>query len=270
MLQLTFGMRHASVDNDFTDSFSFPAGETTDDDITVAELGVAYRLNDRTRITARYDQNFRFAKVNELALAAPGEILDNQTGESYELGIDVISGKHQVVASIYRLDLEDEIEFDPDAGLFGQNVNLDDTRRNGITLALLSQVSPNFVMTTEIGYVDAEFRSGTFNGNKISGVSDQVAKLRGDLLVSDYVTTYLEVNYSSPRYAQGDNANEFGKLDSIKVYNAGASYRHKTWEMGIRINNLTDEDYAEFVTNAGAYYPSPERNFMISVGYGFE
>ena len=218
MTQLTFGMRHASVDNDFTDGFSFPDGEKTDDDITVAELGLAYRLNNRTRLTARYDQNFRFAKVNELAGGPTDEILDNQTGESFEFGIDVVSGNHQVVASLYRLDLEDEIEFDPTptaTNPFGSNVNLDDTRRNGFTVALLSQVTDNFVMKAEVGYVDAEFRSGVYNGNKISGVSDKIAKLRGDLLVSDFVTTYLEVNYSSPRYAQGDNANAFGKLDSI-------------------------------------------------------
>jgi outer membrane cobalamin receptor len=100
--------------------------------------------SDQTRLRLRYDQNFRFAKVNELAQAAPGNILDTQTGDSFEIGIDLTRGDHQLILSIYRLDLEDEIEFDPDAGMFGENVNLDDTRRDGLTVSLYSQLSMAF------------------------------------------------------------------------------------------------------------------------------
>jgi len=84
---------------------------------------------------------------------------------------------------------------------------------------------------------------------------------------------YLVYDYSSPKYAQGDNANEFGKLGSITVINAGFGYRYKAWDIDLRINNLNDESYAEFVTNNGfgaAYQPSPERNFFITAGYRFE
>lgn len=273
MLQFTFGMRRSSVENDMTDGFSFPNGIEVDDDITVNELGLAYFVDRQTRVSIRFDENFRFAKVNELAQAAPGEILDTQTGDSFEIGVDLTRGNHQLIASIYRLDLEDEIEFDPNAGLFGENVNLDKTRRDGLTLSLYSQFSEKFGFKTEIGIVDAQFRSGSFDGNDISGVSDSIAKLRGDYRINDYYTTYLEYNYSSPRYAQGDNGNEFGKLDSITVINAGISYQYMAWDVNFRVNNLADEEYAEFVTNNGfgaAYQPSPERNFMLTAGYSFE
>ena len=270
MLQLTFGMRSSSVRNDMTDGFSFPSGIEVDDDITVKELGLAYFIDDQTRVSIRRDENFRFAKVNELALAAPGDILDTQTGESFELGLDMTRGNQQFILSIYRLDLEDEIEFDP---INFVNINLDKTRRDGFTLSLFSQLNAAFGLKTEIGLVDAEFRSGAFDGNDISGVSDVIAKLRGDYRINDYFTTYLEYNYSSPRYAQGDNANESGKIGSIAVYNAGIIYQYKAWEVNFRVNNLADEEYAEFVTNNGlgaAYQPSPERNYMLTAGYRFE
>ncbi|MDJ0777500.1 MAG: TonB-dependent receptor [Gammaproteobacteria bacterium] len=272
-LQLTFGMRDSSVENDLTDGNSFPDGIEVDDDITVAELGLVYRLPDGTRLSARIDENFRFAKVNELALAAPGEILDTQTGESFELGLETTIGNLQLLASIYRLDLEDEIVFDPNVGLFGENINLDETRRDGLTLSLFSQLSVDFGLRFELGLVEAEFRSGSFKGKDISGVSEQIAKLRGDYRVDDFVSLYLEGNYRSDFYAQGDNANQFGKIDSIKVYNAGVAYAHKALEIDFRINNLADESYAEFVTNNGfgaAYQPSPERNFFINAGYRFD
>ena len=269
-LQLTFGMRHSSVENDMTDGFSFPDGIEVDDDVSVGELGLAYQVDNQTRLRLRYDQNFRFAKVNELAQAAPGNILDTQTGDSFEIGIDLTRGDHQLILSIYRLDLEDEIEFDPDAGMFGENVNLEDTRRDGLTVSLYSQLSMAFGLKTEIGIVDAEFRSGSFEGKEISGVADAIASLRGDYRISDQFSTYLEYHYSSPKYAQGDNANDFGKLGSITVYNAGIAYQYKVWDVNFRINNLADESYAEFVTNNGAYYPSPERNYTLTATYRFE
>ncbi len=272
-LQLTFGMRHTSVENDFTDGNAFPDGEEYDDDVTVGELGLAYFIDPQTRIKLRYDQNFRFAKVNELALAKPGEILDTQTGESFEIGLDLTRGDHRLIASIYRLDLEDEIEFDPNVPPFGENVNLDDTRRDGLTLSLSSQLAPAFALKIDLGYVDAKFRSGSFDGNDVSGVADTIAKLRADYRFNHQFMTYLEYNYSAPKYAQGDNANEFGKLDSITVYNAGIGYQYQAWDVNFRVNNLADEEYAEFVTNNGfgaAYQPSPERNYILTAGYSFE
>ena len=273
MLQLTFGMRYTEVENDFTDGNAFPDGEEYDDEVTVGELGLAWRLDRQTRLTVRYDQNYRFAKVNELALAQPGEILETQTGESFEIGFDTRRGNHHLIASVYRLDLEDEIEFDPNVPPFGENVNLDETRRDGLTLSLLSQLSQSFDLRAQIGLVDAEFRSGSFKGKEVSGVADTIAKLRGDYRINDQFVTYLEYNYSSPKYAQGDNANEFGKLGSITVYNAGIGYQYQSWDVNFRANNLADESYAEFVTNNGfgaAYQPSPERNYSLTASYRFD
>ncbi len=276
MFQLTFGMRSSGVENDMTDSGtfgSFPDGIEVDDDITVKELGLTYFADDQTRVSIRIDENFRFPKVNEMTQAAFGEILKTQTGDSIEIGIGLTRGDHQLTASLYRLDLENEIEFDPNAGFFGENVNLDETRREGLTLSLYSQLDADFGLKTEIGLVNAKFRSGSFDGNDISGVSDKIASLRGDYRVSDPVSVYLEYNYSSARYAQGDNANQFGKIGSITVYNAGIAYQYQIWDLNLRVNNLFDESYAEFVTNNGfgaAYQPSPGRNFMLSASYSFE
>ncbi len=269
-LQLTFGMRDSSVENDIVDNNSFPDGIDVDDDITVYELGAAYFIDDNTRISLRIDENFRFAKVNELAGAAPGDILDNQTGESYEIGIDTTFGDQQLSASIFQLDLSDEIFFDPTAGAFGENVNLDKTRRNGLNLSWYSQWSADLGLRFDLGMVDAEFRSGTFDGKDISGISDQIIKLRGDYRVNDFVTTYLEYNYRSAFYPQGDNNNDLDKAGSITVYNAGLSYLYKAWTLGFRINNLADESYAEFITSGGGFQPSPERNYLLTAEYRIE
>jgi iron complex outermembrane receptor protein len=269
-VQLTFGMRHSSVNNNMKDGFSFPAGIQVEDDITVNELGLSYFLDDDTKLTARYDENFRFAKVNELAQAMPGDILDTQVGESYELGAEFVRGKHTFIASVYQLNLENEIEFDSVNFI---NINLDNTRRNGATLSLYSQISTATSIKTELGLVDAKFDSGAFDGNDISGVAGQIVKVRADYQFKDNLGSYFEVHYTGEKYAQGDNDNAFGKLDSITVMNVGVGFQQLNWDIQFRINNLADKKYAEFVTNNGfgaAYQPSPERNYMLKADYQFE
>jgi iron complex outermembrane receptor protein len=281
MLQLTFGMRSASLENElnYFDALSTEVDTDIDDDITVAELGLAYYIDQQTRVSVRYDENFRFAKIDEFSQTLAPTILDTQTGESFEIGIDMTRGNQQVVISVYQLDLEDEIEFDPTLGPdfgfgpIGLNTNLDKTRRQGLALSWLSQISSDFALKTELGLVDAKFESGIFKGNDISGVADQIASLRGDYQITNFVATYLEVNYTGPMYAQGDNANQSGKIDSVTVINAGIGYQYKVWDLSFRINNLADEEYADFITDFGfgsAYQPSPERNFTLTAGYRFE
>jgi iron complex outermembrane receptor protein len=278
-LQLTLGMRRSSVENDldYADVLGAQTRDTFDDDVTVAELGMVYFVDDRTRVTLRYDENFRFAKVDELTFSTEaGALLDTQTGESWELGLDLARGDQRVIVSLYQLDLEDEIAFDPTVGPdfgfgpIGLNVNLDKTRRRGMTLSWHGRVWRELVVKSEIGMVDARFESGVFEGNEISGVADKIASLRGDYQLSDAVSVYLEYNYRSPRYAEGDNANESGKLGSITVYNAGVGYAYRTWRLDFRVNNLVDEKYAEYINSFGAYQPSPERNFLLTAGYRFE
>lgn len=282
-VQLSLGMRHSELENDLDYfDFAFPSNRVitnVDDDITVTELGIAYFLDDQTKLTVRYDENFRFAKIDEFTRTIAPTILDTQTGESLEIGLDIIRGSHHVILSIYQLDLEDEIAFDPTLGpVFfgvpsGLNTNLDKTRRQGLTLSWHSQISSNFAITTDIGLVDAKFESGTFKGNDISGVADEIARIRGDYRINNFVSTYLEVHYTGPLYAQGDNGNQSGKIDSVKVFNAGVGYQYQAWDVNFRINNLADEEYADFISDFGfgrAFFPSPERNFMLSAGYSFE
>lgn len=280
-LQLTFGMRRSSLNNElhYFDALSNEVDTDVDDDITVAELGLAWFLDKQTRISIRYDENFRFAKIDEFSQTLAPTILDTQTGESLEVGIDLTRGNQRVILSVYQLDLEDEIEFDPTQGPdfgfgpIGLNTNLDKTRRRGMTVSWVSQISNEFRLKTELGLVEAKFESGVFDGNDISGVANEIASVRSDFQVTNFIAVYLEVNYTGPMYAQGDNANQSGKIDSVKVINAGVGYQYKAWDLGFKVNNLADEEYADFITDFGfgsAYQPSPERNFMLTAGYSFE
>lgn len=277
-LQFTFGMRKTDVKNDMKNGTAFPTGISTKDSVTVKELGLNYQIKSNLKFSIRYDENFRFAKVNELAQADATELLDTQTGESIELGIDWEFSGHKITASFYQLDLKNEIVFDPTVGPdygygpTGLNVNLDKTQRNGMTLSVLKQINQSISIKTDIGIVKAQYKSGLYSGNDISGVAETIAKIRVNYQPSQHINSYAELNYSGAKYAQGDNGNAFAKVDSINLLNIGSAYQIDDWNLHFRINNVSNKKYAEFVTNNGygaAFQPSPERNFWFTAQYAF-
>jgi outer membrane receptor protein involved in Fe transport len=79
----------------------------------------------------------------------------------------------------------------------------------------------------------------------------------------------------------GDFTNELETLDSYEVVNAHLSYEHKNWVLGLRVNNLLDEEYSEIgnlftdfsgfpaTTIEPSFFPSPERNYWLSAKVSF-
>ena len=95
-LDVTVGVRHASVENALRDTGTFAlyaSGKQVDDDVTVATLGIAIKANENMRLLLRADQNYRFAKVDEFMAPAFSPtfspiILETQEGLSLETGVE--------------------------------------------------------------------------------------------------------------------------------------------------------------------------------------
>jgi iron complex outermembrane receptor protein len=277
---LTVGVRHSRIDKDMTNGFSFPNGLRFEDDQSVAELGLARQISGSLKWTLRTDQNFRFAKVDELAQAEPGKTLKTQTGISYETGLIWSDAGHEWTLSAFRLELENEIVFDPtvdtdptNSFVEGANVNLRETLREGINVLGSITLDEALRLGLELSWIDATFASGVFAGKRISGVADNSVGLRLDYHVNPGLDVWLQARRKGGYYAQGDNANASGEIDGPTIVNLGLNYQHMQWTLNARINNLTDRNYAEFITNNGfgaAFQPSPDRNFMLTAGYRFE
>ncbi len=133
-LDVTVGVRHANVDNDLRDTGGFalyPTGINIEDDITVGTLGVAIKANSSWRVLLRADQNYRFAKVDEFLQPSftptfTPVILKTQEGLSLEAGAEWAQAGNSAKLIVYKLDLENELAFDP---VNFANINLDDTGR---------------------------------------------------------------------------------------------------------------------------------------------
>jgi iron complex outermembrane receptor protein len=272
-LDITLGARYAEVENVLTDGFTFN-NETINDDLTVGTFGISYRANSNLRVLARADQNYRFAKVDEYANAQPFPappatvILQTQEGLSLETGVEWSQGGNTAKVMIYKLELENEIAFDP--ALFA-NINLDDTERKGLITSGYWKATQRLGFSASYTYTDAEVTSGFAAGNDIPLVAEHSALLSTDYAVSENWQAFAEVVAISDRVLGGDFDNTLSRLPGYGVLNIKAEYNVSDFTFSGRVNNVLDKQYSDvgqlgFDPNAGfapaeAYYPSPEINF---------
>ncbi len=269
----TAGLRHARWDSSI-DNNGVPID--ADDSVTVGSAGLVWRPVAGWRLFARWDQNYRFAKVDELTNVVTGQPADlsNQTGDSYELGAEFARGGWRAKLLAYRLELENEISFD--ASTFF-NVNLDQTRRDGAVLELDWSPAAGWRLGGSYTYVDSEITAGPFQGNDLPLVPRHNGRLYLDYDSGAGWAVNVESLLAGERILGGDFANSFEKLDAYAVFNLSARYHWEGWSITARINNLLNEKYSETgavgfdgtFTRRDAYFPSPERNFLLSASYRF-
>lgn len=288
IVDITIGVRHASVDNDLRDVNPFgavyPSGVKIEDDVTVGTLGFAIQADENWRVLLRADQNYRFAKVDEflqpaLTPASTPIELKTQEGLSLETGLEWSQGSHTAKIIIYNLKLENEITYDPTVGAFGANINLDDTERTGLITSAYWKATQNLGFSASYTYTDAEVTKGFAKGKNIPLVAEHSALLSTDYAISDSWQVFGEVVAISDRVLGGDFDNMFDKLPGYGVFNVKAEYHVSDFTFSGRVNNLLNKEYADvgqlgYDPNVGfspgeAYYPSPEINFLLTAAWNF-
>ena len=274
-ITVTAGARYAEVKNQLRDSFTFPGGVDINDDVTVVSLGGAYEPTANWRWFARADQNFRFAKVEEHTDAGGSPTgLETQTGISYEFGMEYASSARFAKLIAYRIDLDNEIAYD---SVVGGNTNLDETRRLGV----MAEYGLSWGAGQRVGvaytYTDAEITAGSFEGNQVPLVPENMLSLFADYRLTAQWDLHGEFQAVSDRVFGGDFDNQFGKLAGYGVVNVRAGYNLGDAEFAVRVNNLLDQEYSEYgatgydalFTLRPAYFPSPERNVWVTSSIRF-
>jgi iron complex outermembrane receptor protein len=281
VLDITLGVRYAEVENDLQDTGTFatyPAGIQIDDDVTVGTFGLAIKATENWRVLFRADQNYRFAKVDEYLQPVDQVILKTQEGLSVETGVEWASGSDTAKLLVYQLDLDDEIAYDPNAGLFGANINLDKTRRKGVITSGHWQQTKKLGYSASYTYTDADVLSGPLAGKDIPLVARHSVQLGSDYQLTDKWQLYGELFAISDRVFGGDFDNVLGRLPGYGVINIKAGYDYRDFNIMARINNLLNKEYSDvgqlgFDPNTfaatEAFFTSPEINFMLTAAWQF-
>ena len=133
-------------------------------------VGAEHRFTNTFSVFGRAARAFRTPTVDERVasgpafgpppffLPIPGDFgLKTQTSHDIEGGFRVKSGGFQMQTSIYNMDLENEIHFNP---VLFYNTNLDPTRRYGSETSASLRVTDTVMLRGGIAYTRAVFREG--------------------------------------------------------------------------------------------------------------
>lgn len=243
-----------------------------------SSLGLSWQATEQTRLFVKREDVLRWANVDENAFVSPGvTFLKPQTGVSWESGVEWADGIQRYQASLYRLDLQDELMYDPLAegpsspfGFDGANINLDQTRRQGLLLEGQRQLSEKLSVNGQYSFTDSEYRDGNFEGNEVPWVARHTASAALNYQLLQGLSSYLEVVYTGSRYPVSDEANADRKLGGYTVYNAALKYDYQQFTGKLRVNNLTGKRYDAFAYQGGSgVYAAPEEVVELSLGYRF-
>lgn len=270
-VDLVLGFRTSEVDDDNNIQV-----DAHDDRENSTSIGLSWQANDQTRLFLRREDVLRWANVDEngfipLTLTR----LKPQTGESWETGVEWNNGLRQYRLSVYRLELENELMYDPTAegpnsawGFDGANINLDKTLRQGLMFETEHQLTPDLNIGGQYSFTDSEYRAGSFKGKEVPWVSRHSASAHISYEILPGLRSYVEAIYTGSRYHSGDDANVNGKAGSYTLFNAALSYDYRQFNAKLRVNNLTGKRYDAFGSFANRY-PAPEEEVQLSVGYRF-
>ena len=273
---VTAGYRKAWVENEIFDGFAFTSGTKLDDDQNATTIGFSYRPTSQIRLFAKREDTYRFPLIDEETNffgAQPS--LNTQTGESWEGGVEYSQSYFFAKATAYRLDLENELIFNP---VTFQNENLEPTIRHGVIFEMGIDPMDNLSLNTQYSYTNAEFDAGTNKGNRIPLVSEHQIHFSANYNFLQYWSIYGDVNLFSDRIIGNDFTNTSEKLEGYAVSNLNLRFDNQQYFLHAGVNNIFDKNYettgtlafnpSNFLTEPSVF-PAPERNFVVSGGIRF-
>lgn len=269
--------RYARVEDDLVDLMVYPQGIKLKNSAHAYDIGFTRQLSENTKGYLRYSQNYRFAKVDEQAYTPENVFgLEPQTGDSIELGWELSLDDGFFSVSAYQLELDNEIFFDPGAtpppGAFfpGANVNGGHSERLGLMLDYEVELNPLLQAGVNYHYVDADIkqRGSAADKSTAPGVSKHTVNAWFDYQLNASANWYFEANYRGDRYQEGDLSNSFPQVESYVLLNSAINWRWQQFTLGLRVDNLLDEEYIDYAQFNG-YYPAAGRYGYVKLSYSF-
>ena len=254
------------------------------------ELGARYQFLPELALIAKVGRSFRFANVDEVYETSPAfanqfQFLRPQTARSSELGIEQRAGATWLRASLFEIDIRDEIHLDAFTTGIG-NTNLPRSRRRGLELESTWSPLPALTLRGAYTYVDARFREGVLPGGFFTQTNVVIAgktvplvpRHKLNLAASWAVAAGTRLNaalaYVGEQFMDNDEGNTLGvKIPAYTVLDLKLIHGRGPWRLAAAVNNATNERYhnyavrSQFVPDRYNAYPLPERNFTLTLEY---
>lgn len=307
-LSLTGGLRYTNDEKDFdgTGPFGFARTDSADFDNLSYTIGADYRIKDNVLGYAKYSTGFKSGGWSPDAFSGTAVFLpvEEETLDSFEVGLKTEWNDSLRVNAAAFFNQYEGLQIGATVpGLGFTRFNVDETEISGLEIEAVWQITDNFQINGNAGFLDAEYTSLT--GDQARGLSNNGAgcpagvdpavdsqiiacALDLDLKNAPSYKTSLGVLYSFPWYRgdlsfSGDmnfedetwslvaNSPAHARIDFDAILNARIKYEdERGWSIAVFGRNLTDEKYYR-ASSASSFttYASPPLEYGIEIGAEF-
>ena len=255
------------------------------------ETGLRHNFSPALALYGKLGASFRVATVDEIYNQFGGPVFDSvltplepQTSRDHEIGLEYKSARGRMRASLYRMDLRNEIHFN---ALTFTNMNLSPTRREGLELEASRRFGDRLEVFGSYTHARAVFREGVYvdaltgsgvdlRGRNVPLVPRNAAKLGLAWQLAEKTRLSGALAYVGKQYFDNDQSNTYpGQMASFVTADAKLSRVAGPWTLTLAANNLTDKKYYTYAIRNGAgtsfnAYPMAGRNFLLSAAYRWQ
>lgn len=299
---LMAGARHSMVKVSSKDKYI--VGTNRDDSgsvdfaATTPVLGATWRIDPALNLYTTWGKGFETPTMNELSYLPGGGAglnlgLKPAKSSNLELGVKALLGAGtRVTAAVFDIRTRDEIVTASNSGGRATFQNVDGTQRNGLELALDSELGNNLTLALAYTALKATY-SEAFRSCRVAGCTPATSVLiaAGKRMPGVPANTlYAELSWKHP--ASGFST-AFEMRNASKVYvddensDAAAAYTVGNLRMGfeqksaawklkefLRIDNLGDRKYAGSVIvndgNGRFFESAPGRNYLLGMSASYD
>jgi iron complex outermembrane receptor protein len=272
---LTVGARAQHAETELDDPATAPVPLRRSHTPSATELALRRQFTPALAVYGKLGRSFRLPSVEEINFTAPA-ILEPQTSRDREVGAEYRTPGARARVSIFRIDLENEIAFNP---ILFDNINLAPTRREGLEIESGVRASESIDLFANYAYTRARFVSGVYLGTDLAGnevplVPRHTLTAGGSWAAGPRTRLSMAVRYVGEQRYLNDEANLLGlRIPAYTTVDLKLAHQAGRWLFEAGIKNLLDEKY---YTQGGAdffgtirVFPAPERTGFVSARYPF-
>lgn len=288
-LTLHAGVRHEYAELDVDDFSTIDRSNVTQDNVTVQggnpsfdemlyNLGLVYQATDWAQLYANFSQGFGMPDVGRVlrGIGEPGQDIDTLlqlqpiVTDNREIGARFDWDRYGLELSYYESDSDfgERLAFDSDRGIWVGN--REKTEIQG--LEVTGEMRVNDAHDLTVSYTHAEGESDTDGDGSVDteltglNIAPDTLKLAWSAAWNDRLSTHLQSRYYFDRSVD-DPELEF---DGYGLVDASLAYRLPVGRLSFGIENLTDEDYVTYYSQAARAsddYYFKGRGRTLTLGY---
>ena len=283
----TVGARSEKVDYKYSpESGTALSGEY---DLNAFDIGINTSLSPNTTIFTNYNHAFQAPLIDRFFISATwpatGQVFNGfvrpSKSRTFNIGLNHLTDNSKTKLTLYRSNIKDEMflcksNAASDCGLYGDNLNLDKSHKQGLELQNKYVFSPKWSTGLNYAYTIAKIDSddkgaGALNGKTNPMTSKHNISASVIYSLSNKTNMTLTQKYRSEAFAEEDYANIFTKRQpEYNSTNFNFSYNpNDDLSFSFDVENLFENSYGTRLRDDVIYPGNSTRNIKAGLTYKF-